>query len=261
MEAARRFKDKEFYHPWSFDYRGRAYPIQSFLTPQDTDFGKALIRFADESPVNDEARKWLAFQVATTYGLDKDTLHAREQWVKKERILIENIAKDPIANLSEWQNAEEPWQFLAACEAYYHCVLAHTRRMSGLPVAIDATCSGLQILAGLASDRSTAKLVNVLPSNRPQDAYKAVAELSKPDIPERIRPYWDRKAVKRTVMTLPYNAIPFSNTTYITDAIKEKGIDIENEDLTVVVNAVREAMHKEFPGPMKVMKWIEDEVT
>ena len=52
MEAVRRFEDKErFYIPWSFDYRGRAYPIPAFLTPQDTDFGKACIRFANESVI------------------------------------------------------------------------------------------------------------------------------------------------------------------------------------------------------------------
>ena len=75
MEAVRRFYDKErFYIPWSFDYRGRAYPIPAFLTPQDTDFGKALINFADESIVTPEAEDWLAFQCATTYGLDKATM-------------------------------------------------------------------------------------------------------------------------------------------------------------------------------------------
>ena len=26
---------EKFYIPWSFDYRGRAYPIPAFLTPQD----------------------------------------------------------------------------------------------------------------------------------------------------------------------------------------------------------------------------------
>ncbi len=30
MEAVERFKDKVFFIPWSFDYRGRAYPIPSF---------------------------------------------------------------------------------------------------------------------------------------------------------------------------------------------------------------------------------------
>ena len=49
MEAVARFKDREFYIPWSFDYRGRAYPIPAFLTPQDTDFGKSLLLFADEA--------------------------------------------------------------------------------------------------------------------------------------------------------------------------------------------------------------------
>ena len=46
MNCVREFEDKDFYIPWSFDYRGRAYPIPSFLTPQDTDFGKSLLRFS-----------------------------------------------------------------------------------------------------------------------------------------------------------------------------------------------------------------------
>ena len=53
LEAANKFKDDVFYLCWSFDYRGRAYPIPAFLTPQDTDFGKALLRFADEASVTD----------------------------------------------------------------------------------------------------------------------------------------------------------------------------------------------------------------
>ena len=72
MEAVQRFKDREkFYIPWSFDYRGRAYPIPAFLTPQDTDFGKSLLRSYEQSYMTPEAEDWLAFQVATTYGLDK----------------------------------------------------------------------------------------------------------------------------------------------------------------------------------------------
>jgi len=48
-------------------------------------------------------------------------------------------------------------------------------------VATDATCSGLQILAGLARDAETARQVNVLPSDKPQDAYKVVAEAAAPN--------------------------------------------------------------------------------
>ena len=242
MEAVNRFKDKDFYIPWSFDYRGRAYPIPSFLTPQDTDFGKALIRFAYESPITEAANDWLAFQCATTYGLDKATMSERLHWVNNNLELIENIAIDPLGNRPEWEVAEEPWQFLASCDEYYHCVIKKDKETTGLPVATDATCSGLQILAGLAMDKRTAQLVNVLPSDRPQDAYKVVAEVSKWNIPDRLRDIWDRKCVKRTVMTIPYNAKPFSNRTYIRDALEEKNVTIDKEELTITVQAVRMAM-------------------
>lgn len=262
LNAVKVFKDKEkFYIPWSFDYRGRAYPIPSFLTPQDTDFGKSLLRFYEESFVDDYAGEWLAFQVATTYGLDKATMQERLTWTEENKDLISKIAKDPIGYLPEWEAADEPWQFLAACREYYECIIEGTKSHTGLMVATDATCSGLQILAGLARDASTARLVNVLPSDKPQDAYKVVAETATPNCPESIRPYMDRKTVKRTVMTVPYNAKPYSNRGYIREALKEKGIEISKEDLTATVKAVRDAMHVVVPGPMDVMAWIEREVS
>ena len=261
MQAVERFKDvQRFYIPWSFDYRGRAYPIPAFLTPQDTDFGKALINFADESFINESGCQWLAFQCATTYGLDKSTMTERLEWTNENIPLITRVAEDPIGNLGDWEAAEEPWQFLASCEEYYACVITQRRQTTSLCVATDATCSGLQILALLAKDKKTAQLVNVLPADRPQDAYKVVAGVSKWNCPDHIQPVMDRKVVKRTVMTIPYNAKPFSNRSYIRDALKEKGVEISKEDLTTTVHAVRTAMHTVVPGPMAVMKWIEDEV-
>ena len=262
MEAIERFKDKErWFVPWSFDYRGRIYPLPAFLSVQDTDWGKSLIRFADESFMDDEAERWLRFQVATTYGLDKETMSDRLHWTYEHEWLIKQIAEKPLDLLPSWEAAAEPWQFLAACDEFYHCVIKRDRLSTGLPIAIDATCSGLQILAGLAKDKSTAKLVNVLPSKKPQDAYAVVAELSKRNIPERLRPYWDRKGTKRTVMTIPYNAKPFSNRSYIRDALREKDIEIDKDELTQTVKAVRDAMNVIVPGPMAVMKWIEEEVS
>ena len=261
MNAVKVFKDKEkFYCPWSFDYRSRIYPIPAFLTPQDTDFGKSLLKFHVSAFVDSGAKYWLAFQVATTYGLDKDTMHDRQVWVDNNHDLIKRVATDPIANLPEWEAADEPWQFLASCEEYYACVIKCNRQFTNLMVATDATCSGLQILAGLARDKSTAKLVNVVPGDKPQDAYKVIAEQAKPEVPESIQPFMDRKVTKRTVMTIPYNAKPYSNRSYIRDALKEKGVEVEKEELTAVVKAVRNAMDEVVPGPMQVMKWIEREV-
>jgi len=261
MNAVKVFKDRDrFYIPWSFDYRGRAYPIPAFLTPQDTDFGKSLLKFYDEAYVDEYACDWLAFQVATTYGLDKAPMAERLAWTLENHQLITIIATDPLGNLHEWEGVDEPWQFLAACEEYYHCVIACDRSHTSLMVATDATCSGLQILAGLARDASTARLVNVLPADKPQDAYKVVAETATPNCPASIRSYLDRKVVKRVVMTVPYNAKPYSNRGYIRDALKEKGVEIEKDDLTATVKAVRDAMNVVVPGPMSVMTWIESEV-
>ena len=254
-------KYEKFYIPWSFDYRGRAYPIPAFLTPQDTDFGKSLLKFHEQSFMTPEAEAWLAFQVATTYGLDKATMQERQQWVKDNQSLIARVAEDPIRNLSDWDEVDEPWQFMAACEEYYACVMTCSRQHTSLPVATDATCSGLQILAGLAKDASTAKLVNVLPSDKPQDAYKVVAEQATPNVPDSIKPYMDRKTVKRVVMTVPYNAKPYSNRGYIREALKEKGVEVDKDDLTATVKAVRDAMNTIVPGPMAVMAWIESEVS
>ena len=261
MNAVKIFRDKEkFFIPFSFDYRGRCYPIPAFLTPQDTDFGKSLLKFHEQAFMTPESEGWLAFQVATTYGLDKATMQERQEWVKENISLITRVATDPIRNLSDWADADEPWTFLAACEEYYSTCIDCSRHYTNLPVAVDATCSGLQILAGLARDASTARLVNVLPGSEPQDAYKVIAVEATPKCPVNIRPYMDRKTTKRTVMTVPYNAKPFSNRTYIRDALKEKGVEIEKEDLTETVKAVRNAMDVVVPGPMRVMKWIEKEV-
>ena len=266
MKALERFKDVDrYYLPWSFDYRGRAYPIPAFLTPQDTDFGKSLIRFAEGSYVTPEAEDWLAFQVATTFGLDKAPMAERLEWTRNNHELFTLIATDPIGNLSLWEGVNEPWQFLAAVEEYYHCVVIADRQFTRLMVATDATCSGLQILAGLARDKSTARLVNVLPGDKPQDAYKAVAELAKPNCPAQWREHIDRGVAKRLVMTIPYNAKFKTNWNYVkialTDKDKGKGLDVSKEDITTITHALRQAVFVLFPGPKQVMEWIEAEVS
>ena len=67
--------------------------LREFVTPQDTDFGKSLLQFADAAFLVPEAEDWLAFQVATTYGLDKATIKERLDWVKENLDLIERVTQ------------------------------------------------------------------------------------------------------------------------------------------------------------------------
>jgi len=142
------------------------------------------------------------------------------------------------------------------------CVIECSRSFTGLPVAVDATCSGMQILAGLAKDESTARYVNVLPASSPQDAYRAVAELAKPNCPPELQEHIDRGVAKRLVMTIPYSAKFKSNWGYVKEALEDKlGKDGVNKDqVTLVTRALRQAVFDLFPGPTEVMKWIESEV-
>ena len=79
----------------------------------------------------------MAFQVATTYGLDKATMQERLEWTAANHPLITAIATNPDDNLGDWEGADEPWQFLAACEEYHACVIACTRQFTKLMVAFN----------------------------------------------------------------------------------------------------------------------------
>ena len=263
MATARRFKDEDrYYLPWSYDYRGRVYPIPTFLTPQDTCFGKSLILFADGEPLTDRGLYWLRFQLATTYGLDKATMEERQAWATSPEAvsLIKRVATDPIGNISDWEGTDEPFLFLAAAEELYALTVACTRQTTHLPVAVDATCSGLQVLAGLSHDKSTAQLVNVFPGEQPSDAYKAVANRVNPKLPTDWGIQLTRSDVKRVVMTIPYNAKTFSNRTYIRSALTGRDVEVTKDQLTLITKLTREAMREIVPGPLNVMDWLNKEI-
>lgn len=254
--VANKYRDEEyFYVPWSFDFRGRVYPLVTSLTPQGTDFDKSLFLFAEEGPVDPY---WLSFQVATTYGLDKATMDDRQAWAKDNHDLISRIAKDPLGNLSEWSQAEEPWCFLAACVDFNDCVIEKTRSTSGLPVSVDATCSGLQHLSALTKDLSAAQMVNVVPTPKPTDAYALVAEKAKEFLPEAYHPLMNRKVTKRTVMTTPYGVTLNSARGYIRQELPKTFEDGSPVELSLVTKAVfNQAIPSIIPGPIKAMGYIQ----
>mgnify|MGYP003351577524 CR=1 FL=1 len=47
-------------------------------------------------------------------------------------------------------------------------------RSCHLPVVLDCTCSGIRHYAALLRDESMASLVNLMPSDKPQDIYSAL---------------------------------------------------------------------------------------
>jgi hypothetical protein len=172
-------KYNTFYLPWFMDNRTRCYPMVDTLNCQGSDYQKALMQFQKGVPVSEESRRDLLISIATTYGnkIDKKSYAAREEWARGQETLMKLIVADPLSETSMdfWTTADEPFQFLALCHEYVNCFLYQIQNYHYVSSGRDATCSGIQITGAMLRDPRTCKLVNVLPSDEPQDAYNDVA--------------------------------------------------------------------------------------
>jgi len=232
---AEEYKDRDvMYFTYNTDFRGRLYPIQQILNPQSTGSVKAFLEFADAKVLDEDGQYWLKIHVANTYGMDKASYDDRIAWVEENSWLLLKIAGNPLEYIKDWNAADSPLMFLASCDAYASMVRGEGVR---LPVSLDATCSGLQLYAGLLKDYDGARVVNVVDkkdggsADVPADVYKDVAnevnnrlesgnypktlaftdseneyKIVKTDQAARdLKGNVDRNLTKRNVMTVPYS--------------------------------------------------------
>ena len=97
--------------------------------------------------------EYLKIDIASNYGLDKLTWRERINWFD------ENLGED-LRNVDIHINqADEPALFFAGCQAFYE---AQQGVPTGYMISLDATSSGLQLLAVLTGDRKAAELCNVV---------------------------------------------------------------------------------------------------
>lgn len=107
--------------------------------------------------------EYLKIDIANNYGLDKKTWDYRLNWFEQNQHQLLNLVPD----------AKEP-------ALYYAGVKALKEVLAGQPigymVSLDATSSGIQILAALTGDHKAAILCNLVDSNDRQDAYTLIYE-------------------------------------------------------------------------------------
>ena len=181
LEMAYRFsKYERFYMPWYFDNRLRQYCLVDTLNPQGSDNVKAMIMFADGVPKSEASYRDILISLATTFGngLDKLSYEERIEGAKRMIPVFESVAENPLLekNLKFWTKADEPFQFLALLNEYFHVFIKCDQTHHFVSSGRDATCSGIQLAGALLRDAKTCRLVNVSPSDTVQDAYKAVAD-------------------------------------------------------------------------------------
>ncbi|KAJ4300088.1 DNA-directed RNA polymerase [Collariella sp. IMI 366227] len=216
LEIARAFRDQTFYFPHNLDFRGRAYPIPTYLNHMGADHMRGLLRFANGKPLGETGLRWLKVHISNLHGFDKASLQEREEFANQHLEDIFDSADNPLNGKRWWLDAEDPWQCLATCFELKAALASPdpTAYVSHLPVHQDGTCNGLQHYAALGGDTWGARQVNLLPGDRPADVYSAVAELVQQHIANdkakggqfgrALDGKITRKVVKQTVMTNVY---------------------------------------------------------
>lgn len=225
---------ERFYFPHDLDSRGRAYPKPAFLHPQGPDFVKGLLEFADGKPLGSEqAAAWLAVHVANSWGEDKLNMDDRIAWTQNNEELIRSVAAAPLDDL-RWTKADSPFQFLQGAIAWVGYLSEGLSYVSHVPVAVDATCSGLQHYSAMLRDEVGGRAVNLMNLKDRQDVYQDVAdkaiELMKEDLgtdDNNLAQAWlefgvNRKTTKRSVMVVPYAATYISCIEYTREAVRER---------------------------------------
>lgn len=178
LSQAEDLKDRVFYFPYRFDFRGRVYPLATHLHPQSHDVGRALLRFANPRPLGPRGMHWLLVHYANCCGHDKVSFDDRARWAKDRILTGSPGGLDPLDLRHLWVDADDPWQALAALMEIERA-WAHPEGVeaypSSLPVSMDGSNSGLQHYSAMLRDPEAGRLVNLLPSDRPMDIYEVVA--------------------------------------------------------------------------------------
>lgn len=271
MAVAKSMRDQDaIWFPHFLDFRHRFYPMTADLHPQSDDLGKSLLEFAEGKTLGERGLFWLMVRAANTYGEDKLSLKDRAEWAEWALPSIIDSALNPLDGSRFWEEADEPWQFLATCfELEQATSLTDAAQfVSHLPVNMDGSCNGLQHLSAMGRDRAGAVATNVAANDERQDIYTEVAEAVS-DIVSRAAAEgdeqahkWvgkvDRKVVKRAVMTTPYGVTARGISDQLISDGHTKGMDGQGQAAIFLRNCIMEALDKTVVSAKTIMAWIQE---
>jgi DNA-directed RNA polymerase len=231
LGIANEWRDRTMWFPHNLDFRGRAYPLTSYLHPQGDDLCRGLLVFDESLPLGSHGVFALKVFAANCAGQDKIALAARESWLNAnwgQYMGDKPTYFDPLQD-RRWMDYDSPAQFLGAMIDLNSAYLSGSpyRHESCLCVYIDGSNNGLQHLSALMRDPTGGEAVNLTWSWLPQDMYNRVAKAvsdriridarTLPPVSEHGTPEpWalldgkvDRTMVKRSTLAYPYGISGF----------------------------------------------------
>ena len=177
MKACRE-ADGPYWFPVYFDSRGRWY-YRGLPNPQGSDLAKAVIHFNEQRPLGHRGLFWLKVHIANSYGYDKERMQDRARWTEQHWPQILAALDEPENHPDVW-GKDAPWCMFAACWELREALRSARPEeyRTGIPVHMDATCSGLQHFSALLRDPVGGQYVNLtdpMGCGPKQDIYSRVA--------------------------------------------------------------------------------------
>jgi DNA-directed RNA polymerase len=269
--------------PVFMDTRGRWY-YRGTPNPQGSDIAKAVIHFHDKKPLGKRGVYWLKVAVANNFGFDKARFDLRAKWTEENWERIQQALPAP-ADAEDTLGKDAPWCMFSAAWELQRAYMSGDPESycSGVPVHMDATCSGLQHFSAILFDPVGGLYVNLYDDNPDfmgpkQDIYgkvgnetlKEVREDLNSDDPD-IRRYaevWlefgiSRDLAKTPVMTYVYGATLRGTSEFVQDKMEDVlGADCWPADVSgfkcsmYMARKLFQGIANTVPASAEAMRWL-----
>ncbi|HLS01801.1 MAG TPA: DNA-directed RNA polymerase, partial [Beutenbergiaceae bacterium] len=271
------YANRPIWFPVFMDSRGRWY-YRGSPNPQGTQIAKGVLHFHEKKPLGPDGVFWLKVHIANSFGYDGTRFVDRAKWTEDNWKAIERALDRPEDFPEVWGDEDPIVMFSAAYELReaYRSGNPETYK-TGVPVHLDATCSGIQHFSALLRDPVGARHVNLYDTGgeTKEDIYQAVAsaayhrlleQRTHPD--EGVRrgsaPWIDlgvpRDLAKRPVMTYVYGVTLHTTRDYISDYAYEKYPDqcksLDNNHVTTLGRALFSGIETALPATVNGMRWL-----
>lgn len=176
VKHVREQRGERLYYPVFLDSRGRLY-YRASPNPQGTDSAKAVLHFADKKALGKRGVFWLKVHIANCFGVDRPRFAQRAAWTDEHWERLRASLEAP-EDSGLYESADSPLCAYAAILELQKALSSPNPEefMSGLPVHMDATCSGLQHFSAMLRDPVGGTFTNLLPGGEEKaDIYRRVA--------------------------------------------------------------------------------------
>jgi DNA-directed RNA polymerase len=278
VKILRELRDREVWFPVFLDFRQRMYYSGS-PNPQGTDGTRSVLHFAEKKALGSRGVFWLKVHIANCFGFDKADFPERVAWVDER---WDTLAADAVApeDSDLYRAADAPLSALAAVRelaAAYASGDPKTYR-TGLPIHMDATCSGLQHFSAILRDPVGAKYTNLLDcTGSKADIYTRVGEVAqaqfRKDAANPLHKYqlcaqlWldldmPRSMVKKPVMTYVYGATKRNVALDIASQLDDTGFRHEAASVIAMANYAADVIFSSIeatvPAAAACMRWLRE---